>query len=359
VTDLRTARVPAPSFWLLQVGGWGAFAVAMALSRIGLFPLGYMAVTKSLLAVLGLVTSLGLRALYRRVLGGEATVARTVVVCVVASYGAASLWTAAYNLLDAPIATAMLQRRVHVGSAFQLLVGSVYHAFALLAWSVLYVGIKHHERMHAERERALRAEADLHQARLRALRFQINPHFLFNTLNAVSTLVVEGRGDDATAMIARLADFLRLTLAGEQVPEIPLAEELDFVERYLEIEQVRFGARLAVRIDAGEGLGGCRVPALILQPLVENAVKHAVAPREAGGRIDVRARRSGDALLLAVEDDGPGPADAATRPGPAAGIGLANTRERLVQRYGETAALTLDAREGGGTRATIRIPLAA
>ena len=351
-----TAR-HVPSFWLLQIGGWAAFAVAMALSRLGVYPLGFMVATKLLLAALGLVTSLGLRALYRRLLRAEPGVARTIVACVVASYVAAMLWTAAYNVLDAPLASAMLGRRITVDNAFELFSGTVYHALALLAWSVLYFGIKHHEGRQVERERALRAEAHLHQAQLRALRYQLNPHFLFNTLNAISTLVVEGRTDEATEMIARLSDFLRLTLAGEGVPEIPLAEELDFVERYLEIEQVRFGERLHVRVGAAPGLASHPVPALILQPLVENAIKHGVAPREAGGRIAVTARRAGSALVLTVEDDGPGLGDAA--PTSAGGIGLTNTRDRLRQRYGEGASLSLDATGDGGLRATISIPLAA
>jgi LytS/YehU family sensor histidine kinase len=329
----------------------------MALSRLGVYPLDFMVATKLLLAALGLVTSLGLRALYRRLLRGEPGVARTIVACVLASYAAAMVWTAAYNLLDAPLATAMLGRVVHVDSAFELFGGTVYHALALLAWSVLYFGIKHHEGRQVERERALRAEAHLHQAQLRALRYQLNPHFLFNTLNAISTLVVEGRGDEATEMIARLSDFLRLTLAGEGVPEIPLAEELDFVERYLEIEQVRFGERLHVRVDAAPGLAGHPVPALILQPLVENAIKHGVAPREVGGRIAVTARRAGAALVLTVEDDGPGLGGGA--PTSTGGIGLTNTRDRLRQRYGDGASLSLDATSGGGLRATISIPLAA
>jgi signal transduction histidine kinase len=344
-----------PSFWLLQCAGWLAFAVAMALSRVGIYPLGYMAATKTLLAALGLAVSLALRAVYRRLLRREPSIALTIVTCVVTSYVAASAWTAAYNVLDAPLATAMLGRRVHVDNTFELFAGSVYHAFALLAWSVLYLAVKHQERVRVERERALRAEAHLHQARLEALRYQLNPHFLFNTLNALSTLVVEGRTDEAAAMIARLGEFLRLTLAGEGVAEIPLAEELDFVERYLEIEQVRFGVRLQVRVDAAPGLASHPVPALILQPLVENAVKHAVAPREAGGRIAVTARRAGDALVLAVEDDGPGLGGESS----GSGIGLANTRDRLRARYGDGARLSLEAVRGGGLCATIRIPLAA
>jgi LytS/YehU family sensor histidine kinase len=330
----------------------------MALSRPGVFPLGYMVATKTLLAALGLVVSLGLRALYRRRLGGDPPVTRAIVTCVVASYAAAALWTAAYNLLDAPVASAMLGRRVHVDNAFELFYGAVYNAFAMLAWSVLYLGVKHQEAMRAERERALRAEAHLHQAQLRALRYQLNPHFLFNTLNAISTLVVDERGEEAAEMIARLSAFLRLTLAAGGTAEIPLAEEVDFETRYLDIEQVRFGDRLRVRVDVAPGLADCAVPALILQPLVENAIRHAVAPREEGGRVAVTARRVGGDLLLSVEDDGPGLAALPGGDGGGRGIGLANTRTRLRQRYGDAGALVLSEAEGGGLRATVRIPVA-
>ena len=248
----------------------------MTFSRIGSFPLGYMIVAKSTLALMGVVVSLGLRALYR-VAGRGASVGRLLVVSVAASYLFAIPWTVGDNLLDVVLSPWLLGREVHYGSAFQLLRGTVYNAFILLAWSMIYFGVRHQHELAETRERALRAESLAHQARLSALRFQLNPHFLFNAMNAVSTLVVEQRNAEANRMLSRLADFLRLTLEDAGRAESTLADELVYVRAYLEIEQVRFGERLRVRYDVPDDALLAELPPLILQPLVENAVKHAVA----------------------------------------------------------------------------------
>ena len=125
----------------------------------------------------------------------------------------------------------------------------MYNAFTMLAWSVLYIGIRYYAALQAERERSLAAEAAAHQAQLEALRYQINPHFLFNALNAVSTLVTERRNDEASRMLARVSDFLRLTLTAPVRDEVALADEIDYVRQYLEIERVRFGERLRTEFD--------------------------------------------------------------------------------------------------------------
>jgi sensor histidine kinase YesM len=202
-------------------------------------------------------------------------------------------------------------------------------------------------------ERSLRAEAHAHQAQLRALRYQINPHFLFNTLNAISAQVVMERNQEATKMIARLSDLLRLTLGTEGRHEVPLGDEVDFLRRYLEIEQLRFGDRLRVEYDVPvENLAAC-VPAMMLQPLVENAIKHGIAPRSAPGRIRIAAQRVGEMLELEVSDNGPGISDHSPRRGQ--GVGLSNTRARLKQLYPSQHRLEIgNAMEGG---ACIRIYL--
>jgi two-component system, LytTR family, sensor kinase len=171
---------------------------------------------------------------------------------------------------------------------------------------------------------------------------------LFNTLNAISTLVIEERTGDAEAMIARLGHFLRLTLEGTEADEIPLTEELEFVRRYLEIETVRFADRLSVDIDAEPAVLGARVPAMILQPIVENALRHA------DGHVTIAARRRNGVLQLSVTDNGSGRMDAAK----GHGIGLANTRERLRHLYGDAQRLELQPATGGGVRATIELPFA-
>jgi two-component system LytT family sensor kinase len=344
----------APGFWTLQMAGWLAFGIAMGLSRIARYPLGYMLATKTVLMVLGFVLTLGLRGLYRPLLARELSLGRMILVATVVSYAAALVWTALYNVGDAAVYAWYFGRPLRNVS---LTGGALYHAFVLVAWSVLYVGAREHMQLQAARERALRAEALASGARLQALRYQINPHFLFNTLNAVSTLVVERQTSEATRMIARLSDFLRLTLDERTSDEVPLAEELDFVQRYLDIEQVRFGERLRLEISIAPEALDAIVPVLLLQPLVENAVKHGIAAREDGGRIVVRAERRGATLRIVVADDGPGPAAS----GDGRGIGLANTRERLRTLYGAAQRLELGASPdgGGGTQVVVELPFRA
>jgi LytS/YehU family sensor histidine kinase len=237
--------------------------------------------------------------------------------------------------------------------------GTVYHAFSLVAWGFLYLGIKHHRAWQDERERALRAEAAAADARLRALQYQLNPHFLFNTLNAISTLVLEHRNEDAAAMIARLGAFLRATLQRDVMTRVSLADELGFAQRYLDIEQVRFEDRLTVQLDVAEEAYVATVPLLILQPLVENAIRHGIAPLEAGGSLAIRAavttERAGGGrwLDLSVENDMP----AAARDG-AHGIGLTNVRERLTMLYGDRFQFSA-AHAGDRFRVQMRLPYVA
>jgi two-component sensor histidine kinase len=209
------------------------------------------------------------------------------------------------------------------------------------------------------RSQAAELEAQLAQARLAALRTQLNPHFLFNTLNTVSALVErDPRG--VRRMIARLSELLRATLEGGTEPEIPLQRELDLLQRYLDILQIRFQGRLETSVDCEPGLAEARVPNLILQPLVENAIKHGVGRAEGCGRIDVRAARRGDELVLSVRDTGAGAGggEAGIAPAEAGyGVGLRNTRARLEQLYGARQRLALEPADGGGMVATIVVPI--
>ena len=344
-----------PSFWMMQGLGWLVYWAAMSTSRIGRFPASYMLASKGLLALTGFaITAFLLRPIYRRLLRTDPALPRIIVVTAICSYVAALLWTAADNVGDIPFAGALLGRDVHLTSMGQVFGGALYNAFTLLAWSVLYVGAKQYHDLHQERERVLRAEALAHEARLEALRYQLNPHFLFNALNAVSTLVTERRNDEATRMIARLGDLLRATLDRSDGETIALTEELELVRRYLDIEQVRLGDRLRVTLDIDANAWTARIPPMLLQPLVENAIKHAVAPRESGGVISISARKDGARLHLAIADDGPGVrGDTTTR-----GIGLANARARLGQLYGESHQFSLGASDAGGLRVDVTIPAA-
>lgn len=209
----------------------------------------------------------------------------------------------------------------------------------------------------ARRRRELdtaRLEADLAQAQLRALQMQLQPHFLFNTLHAIAMLT-DSDPAAAESMAVKLADLLRATLRLQDVPEVAVRTELELLRSYLEIETARFGDRLVVRIDVPDDLLDVSVPSFILQPIVENAVRHGVAPRVDTGHIDVRATRDQDTLVLTVEDDGAG---FGADPFAAPGVGLSATRERLELRYGGVASLQCQSRHGSetGARVVIRIP---
>lgn len=196
-----------------------------------------------------------------------------------------------------------------------------------------------------------RLEAELTQIQLDALRKQLHPHFLFNTMNTISVLMEEDI-QRARRMLLRLSELLRVTLEYDGAHEVPLRQELDLLRHYLEIEQIRFEGRLSIQLAIDSQTLDVRVPTLILQPLVENAIRHGIAPRAAAGHVTVRAERKGDELHLEVRDDGPGLAE-----GHRAGVGLLNTRSRLAHLYSKRARLELLPAEGGGTVAKIALPL--
>jgi two-component system, LytTR family, sensor kinase len=235
----------------------------------------------------------------------------------------------------------------------------LYNMLILVTWSLLYFGINAWIGLELERRQADRADALAQSAQLQALQSQLEPHFLFNTLNGISSLVVEGRTVAAGAMIARLSDFLRLTLKVAGTPQITLADELVFVRQYLDIQQLRFGDRLGFEIDVAPEAMEAMVPAMLLQPLVENSVRHAILPRAIGGRVVVSARTdsvrgSADILILTVDDDGPGMQKSAS---PSSGVGLSNTATRLSMQYGAAAQMSMRRSALGGVGVTIRLPL--
>jgi two-component system, LytTR family, sensor kinase len=208
---------------------------------------------------------------------------------------------------------------------------------------------RYFSRRSQERERrSLELAASLADARLQALRMQIQPHFLFNSLNALAALILKDP-EAADEMLTALSDFLRLTLEDSDGQEVPLRRELEFVERYLAIEKVRFGERLNFTVDVSEDTMSCLVPALLLQPLVENAVRHGIEPRRERGSIVIRARTEKGMLRLSVNDDGVGLPTA-----PREGVGLANTRTRLREIHG--AAATLELKSEAGVRVEIDLP---
>lgn len=238
----------------------------------------------------------------------------------------------------------------------RFVLGHTVAGFAIYA-TIVAVSTTIDERA-ARRRRELhtaRLEADLAQAQLRALQMQLQPHFLFNTLHAIAMLT-DSDPAAAESMAVKLAELLRATLRLRDVPEVPLGTELELLRAYLEIEEVRFGDRLVVRIAVPEDLLDVSVPSFLLQPIVENAVRHGVAPRVETGHVIIGAAREAGSLVLSVEDDGPG---FGADPFAIAGVGLSATRDRIALRYGAAGSICCTGRlsSASGARVAIRIPL--
>jgi two-component system LytT family sensor kinase len=252
-----------------------------------------------------------------------------------------------------------------VGTAFVAARDDDEFAAVLVIYAVLAVAAHALEYRRRYRERQLaglrlqaslaRAELDRAEAELRVLKLQLNPHFLFNSLHAVSALVQQAP-DAAERMLVRLCDLLRHAVTRAATQEVPLEEEVRTLQPFLEVEEIRLGGRLRVEWAIAPEAHGAWVPHMVLQPLVENAIKHGLAAREEGGRVEVSARRRGPWLVLEVRDDGVGLDEAARRSAPGGGIGTANTRARLAHLYGDRHALEIAPAEGGGTRVSLRLP---
>jgi signal transduction histidine kinase len=239
----------------------------------------------------------------------------------------------------------------------------VSHAMAVLQWfwtyaaiaglllAIVYSGeLRDHER------RAAQLQREAHEAHVRALRYQLNPHFMFNTLNSIAALIGTGAVEPAEQMVENLSDFLRAGLAIDPLEDIPLAKEIELQSTYLAIEAVRFPNRLVVAIDVPDAVQGALVPSLIVQPLVENAVRHAVAVSTGPVRLTIAAQADGDHLRIRVRDSGANGA-APRRVLPGTGVGLANVAERLKTRYGEDCGFAAGTLPDGGFEVTFAIPL--
>jgi two-component system LytT family sensor kinase len=233
--------------------------------------------------------------------------------------------------------------------------GLVTWYFFFAAWASFYIAISSAARLRSAERRAAGAERDAQAAQLRALRYQVNPHFLFNTLNSLSSLVMARRDEEAEAMIVNLSAFFRSSLALDPSEDISLAQEIEFQQLYLDIEKLRFPKRLDVRIEIPADLRGARVPPLILQPLVENAIKHGVARTADSVRLTIAAREEDARLILTVENDR-GPTEPA-KGEHGTGVGLVNVCERLAARFGGEATCEHGPLPGGGWRVTLSMPV--
>ncbi len=244
-------------------------------------------------------------------------------------------------------------RPISFQSRFGNLLLTSFQSSLLVYWAIIGVfhTIAYYRRLEERERRASQLEANLAQAQLQVLRNRLQPHFLFNTLHAICTLVHKDP-DAADHAITLLSDLLRMALESEAVQEIELQRELEIVQRYVEIEATRFGDRLKVRIEIPDDVRHASVPSFLLQPLVENAIRHGIASRSQGGRVEVIANRKQEKLELLIQDNGKGLGSVPVREG----VGLANTRARLEQLYGDEASMTISEAAAGGVFVRIAIP---
>lgn len=351
-------------FWSLQLFGWTGISLLTYLSLsvpYDQYELAYLAHNISQ-SVVGLVLSIPLRPIFRTV-WNWAFLPRMVVVL-----GAAILVALAWAALRLTLFMLMTGERGLWPDFGGWLFPSM---FVFFTWAALYHGIKYYQMLQREREALLRieslqrqeafklaqVEADARNAQLALLRYQLNPHFLFNTLNSVNALVSKGDAGKATKMINKLSEFFRHSLRAEPETEVTVAEEVATTELYLDIEKTRFADRLTVEIHIAESAKSRLVPSMILQPLVENALKHAIGVSENGGQIRILASEADSgALQVRVEDSGPEGSDlqADQRP-PGASVGLDNTRARLHAFYGDGGRLKIEKADIGGYSVLVEV----
>ncbi|MFO6446562.1 sensor histidine kinase [Erythrobacter sp. NE805] len=348
------------AFWNLQLAGWGAAFLLRAVSALAnQQPLDLLALIL-VTTITGFSISLILSVIYRSLIHQQPLV----------TWGLTAVVLMFAVLLHASI-DAWVQGVYYAGTRdttfAQRLIGLLYLPLTLLGgWSALYYAINFFLTVEQQADRLERLEAQATAAQLAMLRYQLNPHFLFNTLNSISTLVLLKQTEPANAMLTRLSGFLRHTLVAEPGSQVTLAQEVETLQLYLDIERMRFEERLRTRFDLEEAAMAAQLPAMLLQPLVENAIKYAVSPQEEGAQIAITARVIGERLRLTVEDTGPGVEDvprylaqtAEPVPGQpvSTGVGLANIRNRLGQAYGDNHLFETRSEAGGGFTVLIEIP---
>lgn len=353
-------------FWLLHLGGWAAwgligkyfYTVAIlkdAAPGYGLYV--------TLITLLGAFITLLLRELYRVV--WTRPFWQRALAFAFGSYAASYVWISARAFIygrwfekgeemkEWIARLGDLAKTYQSASDFE---GQISSWVVMLAWSTLYFAFKYQGVYRAMRESSLRAQAMAHEAQLKMLRYQLNPHFLFNTLNAISTLILEQRTEVANRMVMRLSSFLRYSLDSDPMQRTTLDQEIEALKLYLDIEKLRFEERLQLEIDVQPDAGSALIPSLLLQPLVENAIKYAIAQSEDGGRLRIAARAFAGDLLIEVSDDGPGAQLVDGEIPDARGVGLRNTRERLRVLYGERHSFRLSPTLPHGLTVNIRIP---
>ena len=337
------------AFWKLQAAGWTGYLILRSVSTLSAGPTLKSMVPVVIESIIGYCITLLLSVLYGyyRQLPRVTGVLLTIFTLAAATF--------LYALLDA--FSYSFVRIETPGVDLTLLLGTLFLNFTVLAgWSALYFMINFYLIVEDQIDQLEHLEFQSTSAQLAMLRYQLNPHFLFNTLNSISTLVLLKQTDRANAMLSRLSSFLRYTLANEPTAHVTVAQEVETLKLYLEIEKMRFEDRLRPRFDIDPAVEKARLPSLLLQPLVENGIKYAVTPQEDGAEICVTARLVGERVLLGVSDTGPGLMPSAGRPSLSTGVGIANIRERLAQAYGPDHRFDVQAMPTGGFGVEIEIP---
>lgn len=338
------------AFWILQSAGWAGYFVLRTLSGVA-NSFGFTFVLHTaLLTATGYSMTMLMAAAFRRLIRLKPiitwAISITIVLIASASFSAIETWSHATF-----VRPGLRPQGIEFLSAILL-------DFSLLAaWSALYYGINYYLILERQTDQLLQLEHQASAAQLAMLRYQLNPHFLFNTLNSISTLVLLKQTDRANAMLSRLSSFLRYTLINEPAGQVTVAQEVETLKLYLEIEKMRFEERLRPHFHIDPAAATARLPSLLLQPLVENAIKYAVTAQEEGADISVDARKLGNRVLISVSDTGPGADGQALSLGQSStGVGLANIRDRLAQAYGADHRFETQTNTNGGFSVIIDIP---
>lgn len=339
----------ARAFWMLQAAGWSGYLVLRTASLVS----NAFSVEGVLFVIVESIIGYCITLLLSTLYGYYRRFPRLTGVAL--SILTLALATLVYAVIDA--FSFSFIRNSEPGITLTLVLGTIFLNFTVLAgWSALYFGINFWLVVEEQMGQMERLETQASSAQLAMLRYQLNPHFLFNTLNSISTLVLLKQTERANAMLSRLAAFLRYTLANEPTAHVTVAQEVETLKLYLEIEKMRFEKRLRTEFEIDPRVENARLPSLLLQPLVENAIKYAVTPQEEGADIAVAARLVGERVQITVSDTGPGLIGSAKRPTLSTGVGLANIRERLVQAYGTDHRFETRPTPGKGFCVEIEIP---
>ncbi|MDO8862742.1 histidine kinase [Haliea sp. E1-2-M8] len=345
-------------FWVFQFAGWSGWGVSYYLGiLVGGDPPRHYEWYLLVISLIGIGLTLGLRALYHYT--WDMSIARRIVALLLGSYLAGLTWMAIRATIYAnvfPDDPGKIGGRDR-NAWYDYFDGSVSAFWVMLVWSGLYFGIKYYLLVQEDKQRLLKAMSMAQEAQLKMLRYQLNPHFLFNTLNAISTLILDQQTQLANTMVSRLSRFLRYSLDNDPMAKVTVAEEFEALTLYLDIEKVRFGERLQLHFHLEPEAREALVPSLLLQPLVENSIKYAIANAVGGGSIGVSACVDNNELVLAVADDGPGLDMRVGRNPKGGGVGLNNIRDRLRELYGERQSFRLGATEPHGLTTTVRLPL--